>query len=92
MVGFWDNAICTQPPPANLAFTLNKIPTQESSNKRFLAKDISEIFFAVFVFLYKYMVGPIPPMCNVGPLVSQCRLQWDPTVLSQMHSGEKAPF
>ena len=90
MVGFWDNAICTQPPPANLGFTPNKNALQESSNKIFLGEDISETFVAVFV--YKYKVGPIPPMCNVGPLVSQRQLQWDPTVLSQMHSEEKAPF
>ena len=31
-------------------------------------------------------------MCNVGPVVSQCQFQWDPTVLSQMHSGEKHLF
>ena len=90
MVGFWDNAICAQPPAANLGFTQNKIAPSGKLQKQKLAEYFSEIFIVVFV--YKNLVGPIPLMCNVGLVVSQRQLQWDPTVLSQMHTGGKAPF
>ena len=39
------------------------------------------------MFVFEYMEGP-----NVGPVISQRRFQWDPTVLSQMHCGEKQLF
>ena len=91
MLGFWDNAICTQlqlQPPANFGFTLhNKIALPSS------VKIFSLQFFPQTNCLCSNIRQV--PMYNVGPDVPQRQFQWDPSVFivpDALHCGGKHLF